>query len=404
MRILYSSNAVWANSGYGIQGRELLPRFQALGHEVAQFAWYGLQGGMMNANGIPIYPGYRDAYGNDITPHHVAHFKADLLITLIDIWVLDPDMEARCGVPWLAWFPIDHAPVSDIILERVRKCSYPVQYSQFGLAETERVGVPCGYIPHGVSPIYTPGDQAAARAQLHLPADAFLVSMVAANKGFPDRKGFQWQLEAFARFQRRHAEALLYLHTARNAPDGLDLDALIGALGIPPQAVRFVDQYAQVVGLNEEYLRDIYRASNVLLAAGMSEGFGIPIAEAQACGCPVITTDFSAMTELTINGIATEPAGRFYQPLFRAWQAIPSVANVTAALEKIYGWSEAKRRQMAAKGVAHMQREYNWDAIVANYWAPMLARVERGDPITPRPEAPPPNGHVAAEARVEVEA
>ena len=117
MRILYSSNAMWVSSGYGVQGKHLLPRFQALGHEVAMFAWYGLQGGFMKMGEIPCYPMFRDWYGNDVIAHHAKNFKADLVITLIDIWVLDPETETRCGVPWLAWFPIDHAPVSEAILE-----------------------------------------------------------------------------------------------------------------------------------------------------------------------------------------------------------------------------------------------------------------------------------------------
>ena len=61
LRILYSSNAIWANSGYGIQGRSLLPRLADLetvgGREnIAQFAWYGLQGGIHHWEGFKIYP------------------------------------------------------------------------------------------------------------------------------------------------------------------------------------------------------------------------------------------------------------------------------------------------------------------------------------------------------------
>ena len=38
-------------------------------------------------------------------------------------------------------------------------------------------------------------------------------------------------------------------------------------------------------------------------------GFGVPLIEAQACGCPVVTTDFASMPELVRHGIAVRPAG-----------------------------------------------------------------------------------------------
>lgn len=363
-------------SGYGVQSKYIVPRFQALGHDMAIFAWFGLQGGKLNMGGVPVYPMGRDPYGNDIVASHVRDFRADLLITLIDIWVLDPNIHANTGAIWAPYFPIDHAPVSNLILDRARLADYPIQYSQFGLAETERAGLPCHYVPHGVSPEYEPGDKHAARKRLGLPQEAFLCAMVAANKGFPDRKGFQWQLEAFRDFQCQHSEAMLYLHTMRRAGDGLDLEALVQALGIPPQTVIFPDPYQYHNGLPETYLADVYRSADVLLAAGMSEGFGIPIAEAQACGTPVVTTNFSAMPELTINGLTTEPDTRFYNPLFQAWQAVPSVANVTAALESIYGWSEQERLANAYRGVVHMRNTYDWDIVVRDYWAPLLAQIE----------------------------
>ena len=36
----------------------------------------------------------------------------------------------------------------------------------------------------------------------------------------------------------------------------------------------------------------------------MGEGFGVPIIEAQACGTPVITGDWTAMSEITRTGLA----------------------------------------------------------------------------------------------------
>jgi hypothetical protein len=158
MRILWSANAPWATTGYGVQSKHLLPRLQALGHEVGVFAWYGLQGGKMDASGVPVYPQGYDQYGNDILPAHCADFEADVFATLIDAWVLDPTLgqraSAECGkwVPWIGWFPVDSSPPYPGIMERLPHIDYPVQYSQFGLREVEKAGGPnCRYIPHGVA-------------------------------------------------------------------------------------------------------------------------------------------------------------------------------------------------------------------------------------------------------------
>ena len=75
---------VYLTTGYGVQGKHLVPRLQALGHDLAYFAFYGLQNGVLNINGVPIYPSGTQMWGQDVISAHMAHFKADLLISLMD--------------------------------------------------------------------------------------------------------------------------------------------------------------------------------------------------------------------------------------------------------------------------------------------------------------------------------
>lgn len=45
-------------------------------------------------------------------------------------------------------------------------------------------------------------------------------------------------------------------------------------------------------------LAELYRGARCLVYASLYEGFGIPVAEALACGCPVVTSHGSAMEEI----------------------------------------------------------------------------------------------------------
>lgn len=51
-------------------------------------------------------------------------------------------------------------------------------------------------------------------------------------------------------------------------------------------------------GLEDEFVRFAYTGASVFLFPSLAEGFGWPIAEAMASGCPVITTDEAPMTEV----------------------------------------------------------------------------------------------------------
>ena len=80
------------------------------------------------------------------------------------------------------------------------------------------------------------------------------------------------------------------------------------------------------VELSEQDLGQLYKTSDVLLIASKSEGFGIPILEAQLYGTPVITNDFLAMKDYTFYGISVPPLMKYPNILQNGLWSLPELA------------------------------------------------------------------------------
>jgi glycosyltransferase involved in cell wall biosynthesis len=377
VRILWHSVAPWLKTGYGVQTDLFTRRIRdLLGHDVAISSWTW-RGGMGEFRGMPVYPHgagvigpQNDNVGNEILAYHARHWRADLVITLTDSWVFEPRAMKR--IPWVAWTPIDHDPVPPKVLDTLeRGYAVPVAYSRFGEGKLREAGLSPLYVPHGCHEIYfQKTSKRAARKTLGFPENAFIVGMVGVNQGAPNRKSYPQCLEAFQRFHRRHRDTFLYMHTLSNAPQGLDLDRLIQHLKIDSASYRFPDPYQHVLGYSEKYLRDVYSAMDVLLTPNMGEGFGVPIIEAQACGTPIIGTDFSTMPELCFFGelIVGEP----YYTTQGAYQRLPSSKSIYCALKKVYGYSAEDYRKGASRARRAMRRYYHPDVVTRHYWQNVL--------------------------------
>lgn len=376
MKINWFSNSFWAATGYGNQTKVFVPRLQRLGHEMSISAFYGLQGGVIRYNGIPVYPVCKHPYGQDVMTAHAVHAGAEMIISLLDIWVVQPQF---LQLPWFPWFPIDHDPIPNKVLEIARQATKGIVMSKFGYEKAREAGLDVFYIPHGIDTnTFKQIDRREARTRLNLPQDIFIVGMVAANKGNPSRKAFFEQLMAFARFKEKHSDAFLFLHTEDGTRGGevVNLIQLCQRLGFQPgRDVLFCDQYQYALGFPDEYMRDIYNAFDVLMNVSLGEGFGIPIVEAQACGCPVIVGDWTSMGELTFSGwkIPKGDAQAEYHDYFDAYQWRVNVGAVAERLERAYRVKDDPAiRAKARKGAV----AYDADRIVEQFWTPVLAEIE----------------------------
>jgi glycosyltransferase involved in cell wall biosynthesis len=207
----------------------------------------------------------------------------------------------------------------------------------------------------------------------------FLAVMVAANKGAesaPSRKSFPQVFEGFAQFHKDHPDSFLYVHS--QSKSHLDLEWYAEKFGIV-DCIAFAHGYFLHTGLYPpEDMRQMLNSADVLLNPSMGEGVGVPILEAQACGTPVITGDWTSMSEITKTGLAIpkEDAEKYTINNYGdMWMVHPEA--IRDALHEAAKW------QYDPVDVAVAIGEYEIDTVVKDYWVPAMEEVERR--IAPQP-------------------
>ena len=275
------------------------------GHDITVSGYYGHRGATLQAEGgINILPGGLEEWGNDILAAHYRKYEPDVVVSLMDVWVLQKEMVEQ--MPLTGWCPVDHDPIPPRVVESLIPFTWIWAMSRFGETQLKnREYTQTVYVPHAVDRNqYYPDDRVRSRERWSIPEDKFLVLMNAANKGVPSRKSFESVIKAWSVFSKDHTNAILFMHTLPlPATFGLTLTDLLDFYQIDNDTIRFPDVYNYVLGnYGTGSLRDLYNAADVFLAPSRGEGFGIPIVEAQMCGCPVIVTDFTAQSELCFDG------------------------------------------------------------------------------------------------------
>jgi hypothetical protein len=156
---------------------------------------------------------------------------------------------------------------------------------------------------------------------------------VGGNQWYKNRTGVFRIYTELARQRRAEGKEVPPLILAGKEPDKALALLLKREKGLP---------IVLVPSPGDEQLRALYSLARVLLYPSLQEGFGWPIAEAMACGCPVVTTGRAPMTE--VGGDAA------------IYIDAADVESAALAVNGLLGWNEAERAACVQRGFANVAR------------------------------------------------
>ena len=401
MKVMIYGNAPTCGTGYGVQVAHLARMLKADGHDVAVACTYGHQVGVRQwpteHGPVTLYPSGWLENSLDVLVAHTMHFfggdpTAGVIISVTDQWVLAPVDLTPFNV--LAWTPVDHWPCPVDVLKFFHKSgARALAMSEFGQRMLIEAGLDADCVPLSVdTAVFKPtthvvinGELVPAREMLDIPeAAGFVVAMVAMNKDPQDRKNFNGAFRAFGRFWREHQDAVLYVHSDKFGIAGshINLMELAKHAAIPPHAIVFTNPYSLQMGWSSDMLAALYTTADVLLCPSKGEGFGVPMIEAQACGTPVIASDFTSQTELVGAGWKVGGQLEFDQKQNASYLQ-PSTNEIAAALMAAYAAKDDET--LKAKAIAFAAK-YDVRAVWERAWRPILNSLHQQAPEATKPK------------------
>lgn len=99
--------------------------------------------------------------------------------------------------------------------------------------------------------------------------------------------------------------------------------------------------------VSDEDLAGLYSIAAALVYPSFAEGFGLPVLEAMACGCPVVTSNVSSLVEISGPAVTVDP----YKP-----------KDIRRGIDVILSVSDEKRTNMIQKGFEWV-KQFTWQKV-----------------------------------------
>jgi len=112
------------------------------------------------------------------------------------------------------------------------------------------------------------------------------------------------------------------------------------------------DRVRFVHDLSRDEIADLFGRATICVTPSLYEGFGLPAAEAMACGAPVVVSDGGALPEVVGDAGVVVPAG----------DAAALEAAIAALLD-----DPARRRALGEAAAARARTHFSWDRVAEIY-------------------------------------
>lgn len=292
-------------------------------------------------------------------------FLAARMVVLAD----DRTRAAFGSIPTLHYVPIegvDLPPAWNDLWEIVR----PVAMTDFGATEIGKIRERPPFIYHGVHtddfwpaspdrPIYLGEKKLRSKADCKkaFGADPRSKWILRTDRHMP-RKRYNAFLRSMAPILAHRRDTFLVIH-CRSWDQGGNL---FDTLSKYPPAIRerivltgFHDEYG---GAPRDVLNALYNAADVY-ASNSAEGFGLTIAEALACGTPVVGVGYSAVPEVIgPAGVVVSEGGIYDNEYDHFWWMADEHAFGQAVADLLD--DEPRRLRLGKLGPKHVRANFTW--------------------------------------------
>ena len=419
-RILMVGEYNIAKSGFGLYTREILSRLHKTGkYHIAELSCFN-DGSSLPIVPWKVYPNAADPNDKNMIKGYNADssnvfgkwrfdqvlldFKPDIVFDIRDFWMIEFEGISllRPYFHWLIAPTVDSLPQQLNWLQTFSTADTVCAHTDWAV---DHMRDDVGHnIPAATSvsdsvdtDVFRPIEYSnnVNRAQHFVPDDAWIVGSVMRNqkrKLIPNLMGIVRDLRAVTNSTRPH----LLLHTSYPEKQGWDIPSLL--LEYNAYNYTLFTYYCQVChkphvgyfkgektncpfcgdksavfpnvvkGLTDAQLNKIYNLMNVYVQYAICEGLGIPQLEAASAGIPLISVDYSAMSEVSTYLNADKVSYALFKEMETgAFRAIPNDKECVGILYRRFmqGDYEAKKAKETIR--KNIIASYSWDKTAKKY-------------------------------------
>jgi glycosyltransferase involved in cell wall biosynthesis len=295
---------------------------------------------------------------------------------------------------WVIMPTVDAAPQNEQWIATYADAEAVFNYSDWGyeVLKSESNGtINClGSAPPSADEAYQPvEDKQKHKEDLGFDEETKIIGTIMRNQR---RKLFPDLFESFKKFLdiTNNKNVFLYCHTSY--PDiGWDIPKLLNRYGLSSKVLftyscincehAFPSFFADAKtkcprcgsgnaglasvknGVSYEFLSSIMNTFDLYIQYANSEGFGLPQVEAAACGVPVMSVDYSAMSSVVrkLEGTPLKPKALYGELETGCYRAVPDNDLTAKEMVKFFDKTEEERLEIGKNTRKNFEKHYQWD-------------------------------------------